>query len=684
MSPEQATGDRALDARSDIYSLGAVLYEMLAGEPPVTGATAQAMIAKLLTERPTSVRVVRDTVPPSIDAAVTKALAKVPADRFASARDFASALDVPSPPMTAAGPARRVPRWIYGVAAGIAVVAVGGWIIAGRSRRASTRVALTDRKQITFSGRVRNPWISRDGTQLAYAVTNCDPKGCTYAIDLQDVGGTATRRLVDGATALYDAEWSPDRRNILFEGSINGGYGQYLISALGGTPRRISPFVATFWGNDSLLFTKAAHPNPDYWIYVGGLDAVARDSMRIAGIGHSLQSVISVPGSKWIVARFEDNERSVWMSLDRSGREHHRFVTPLVQNMTSSSDALWLRIRSGASSQQPVVGRIAFDVSNGRFADRIDTLYRFGARDNDFSVTGDGSTLFFGEGVAEFDVLAGDFHEQLNGGLATDRSLLHTTVAPRVFMSPDGGRLLIGRVDGSANGEWRWSVTSASGDGPESTISGGGVGSAAFWTDSATIAMGERSAKAWRLSLIDVRTNARRAAFTVPDSTVEDFSSLPGGGWAWLSPGGRSIAVQPAGASAVRRIPLSPWYMTAISLGASRDGSKLAIVGWSAPDGDSLGLSVFSTRDGSESHWSTVFGEDGGLDWLADGSILLFNQATNDTYTLQRVRGPGQVEQLGAILRPITGASVSRDLRRMSIITRERHGDAWSMRVVNR
>jgi hypothetical protein len=124
--------------------------------------------------------------------------------------------------------------------------------------------------------------------------------------------------------------------------------------------------------------------------------------------------------------------------------------------------------------------------------------------------------------------------------------------------------------------------------------------------------------------------------------------------------------------------------MRAIGLGASRDGSKLAIVGWSAPDGDSLGLSVLSASDGSDSHWSTVFGEDGGLDWLTDGSILLFNQATNDTYTLQRIRGPGQIEQLGSIPRPITGASVSRDLRRMSIITRDRHGDAWSMRVVNR
>src|SRR5919112_4489421 len=93
MSPEQATGDRGIDARSDVYSLASVLYEMLAGEPPVTGASAQSMIAKLMTEKPTHLRVLRDTVPPSVDAAVEKALAKTPADRFTSAGEFAKALD---------------------------------------------------------------------------------------------------------------------------------------------------------------------------------------------------------------------------------------------------------------------------------------------------------------------------------------------------------------------------------------------------------------------------------------------------------------------------------------------------------------------------------------------------------------------------------------------------------------
>jgi serine/threonine-protein kinase len=86
MSPEQAMGEKTLDARSDIYALGAVTYEMLVGEPPFTGPTVQTIVAKVLTERPTAPRAVRDTVPASVEHAVLKALAKLPADA-ASAED---------------------------------------------------------------------------------------------------------------------------------------------------------------------------------------------------------------------------------------------------------------------------------------------------------------------------------------------------------------------------------------------------------------------------------------------------------------------------------------------------------------------------------------------------------------------------------------------------------------------
>src|SRR5450759_5245215 len=93
MSPEQATGDRAIDARTDIYSLGAVTYEMLTGEPPHTGSTSQAIIARVLTEKPRGIRASRPNVPAQVEGAVERALEKLPADRWATAKEFSEALN---------------------------------------------------------------------------------------------------------------------------------------------------------------------------------------------------------------------------------------------------------------------------------------------------------------------------------------------------------------------------------------------------------------------------------------------------------------------------------------------------------------------------------------------------------------------------------------------------------------
>jgi eukaryotic-like serine/threonine-protein kinase len=135
MSPEQASGERTLDARSDVYSLGALLYEMLAGEPPFTGPSAQAVIAKMLSSAPPSVRGVRPAVSPNIDAAIQRALAPVPADRWPSASEFAHALEAAertlSMPVGEPVRARRMP--VAAMALGLGFLIGIGALFAWRS-----------------------------------------------------------------------------------------------------------------------------------------------------------------------------------------------------------------------------------------------------------------------------------------------------------------------------------------------------------------------------------------------------------------------------------------------------------------------------------------------------------------------------------------------------------------------
>ena len=96
MSPEQATGDQHVGPASDIYSLAAMLYEMLTGDPPYVGSTAQAVLGKIIQGGPASATEIRKSVPANVDAAIRKALETLPADRFAGAQEFANALADPA------------------------------------------------------------------------------------------------------------------------------------------------------------------------------------------------------------------------------------------------------------------------------------------------------------------------------------------------------------------------------------------------------------------------------------------------------------------------------------------------------------------------------------------------------------------------------------------------------------
>ncbi len=239
MSPEQATGDRQLTPRSDVYSLAAVCYEMLAGEPPVTGPNARAMVAKLMTERPVSLRVVRDTVPEAVDRAVQQALAKVPADRFASAGEFARALEearTAGLPTSAVRPPparerRRRPILIGAAVAAVIVIALA-LTRAWRPGPAPLPVIGRTTQVTREAGLEVDPALSPDGRTLAYAA---GPPSAMQIYVRQLSGGRPVALTGDTAANFRWPRWSPDGSRLAYQADD----GIYVVPALGGAARRL-------------------------------------------------------------------------------------------------------------------------------------------------------------------------------------------------------------------------------------------------------------------------------------------------------------------------------------------------------------------------------------------------------------------------------------------------------------
>ena len=273
MSPEQAMGERTIDARSDVYALGAVTYEMLVGDPPFTGSTVQAIVARVLTERPTQPTAIRDTVPRHVEAAVLKALAKLPADRFPEAAQFAAALAQPdrttyatSPTATVAGgsdPAGPARRWrrlaVAGWVVGAGALAAALWM-SRASRREPAALPPVVKAEVPTATQIQLPTrgagvvISPNGAEVAYVA----PDSTVRRWFVQSLATGLVERL-PRAESFAQIWFSPDghefgsvrKRDVLITSRAAGGERTVLANLRDG-------IAGAVWGTDSVITVAAS------------------------------------------------------------------------------------------------------------------------------------------------------------------------------------------------------------------------------------------------------------------------------------------------------------------------------------------------------------------------------------------------------------------------------------------
>ncbi len=304
MSPEQAMGEREITPKADIYALGAVLYEMLTAEPPFVGATAQAIVARVLTDEPRSLTVQRKTIPPNVADAVRVALQKLPADRFASAAQFAEALakpDFASPgtregtvagarPVTVRQRAMRVAPWALFVVA--AAVGAYGWMRTKPAPVSRQRVALWNHAMpantISFGLA-----IARDG-----GIVFIDTTGGTRQLWGKERDQLEPRPLTGTSGALKPV-FSPDGEWIAFvaDGKLK------KVPRLGGSPTTIADSVnmrppAIAWLDNGLVAYADASFNVRTVSQDGG---TPRRWIRADSTGHGAVNITALPGGRGLL-----------------------------------------------------------------------------------------------------------------------------------------------------------------------------------------------------------------------------------------------------------------------------------------------------------------------------------------------------------------------------------------------
>jgi len=705
MSPEQVTGDRELDPRSDVYSMAAVVYEMLAGEPPHSGATVRAVIAKLLTERPTPLRVIRDTVPERVDAAVAKALAKLPADRYGSAGEFARALLTGEPPARTSAESAASRRWTPpAIAAGIAVaVAIG---TASIFARPPASAPVPDRVQLTLTGNARAPSLSPDGTRLAFAEKQCDSAGgCTFQLVIQDLDGTGRLVVARNIGYVYTTRWISDGRLVQFSGSYPPlRQGAFAVSTLGGEPRYLGCCWFDLVSGDTALLSGSIAPVDRAWVRrITVRDGLTLDSVpvfdqgeyRRAGSGerpghHTI--ALTIPDRLIVVVRKNSESGPELRLTDFRGRVVDRLRPPSwSHNFDYPSRWVPSRQKLVIAAQRelgnPEYDILAMQVTPSRIGPGIDTVVsgvQLGA--GFYDISADGERLVLSAGLVETSLSTIDLDRTSPKRLAATQVLSSTTFL-RGQISPAGDRLLLARdaARSGAHGS-QFSILPRNG-GPESQIPGvvENLLDHAWSPDGARI-MYLHGVGGSEVRLIERDTTGRetREIARLEQSAAVRFDPLPDGAVSLLPADSRSISIirRPGKHDVTWRLP--EWMRRVGSISHSPDAKSLAVVGMSRL-ADSV---VVATVDIESGHFTRI-GVFAGSDplevtWLEDGSIMAIFREPQGAWVLYRFPPGRPAEKLGTLPDARADFSVSSDGRHVAMFSYVDKRDVYMIRNFGR
>lgn len=244
MAPEQAAADPHIDHRADIYAVGVLAYELLTGHPPFTGSSSQAVLMAHMTQMPVPLSRERLDVPPVLDQAIMRCLAKHPADRWQSAAELLGTLETVATPggvttptsNRSPGPVRRTVPIVIGVAAGVVLLAATGAILLRSNHRAAP-LTLGHTRQITnAAGLELDPALSPDGNLIAYAA---GPLSRTH-IYIRQLAGGRTVRVTEGLAGAHRLpQWSTEGTRLLFLTTLEDTSFVNVAPALGGPAQHL-------------------------------------------------------------------------------------------------------------------------------------------------------------------------------------------------------------------------------------------------------------------------------------------------------------------------------------------------------------------------------------------------------------------------------------------------------------